>query len=48
VLFNLNQTHQLLLCGDDVGLLGENINTMKKKITENLSDANKDIGLEIY
>jgi hypothetical protein len=31
VLLNLNHTHQLLLCGYDVSLLGENINAMTKK-----------------
>jgi hypothetical protein len=42
----LNWTHQLLAYADDVNLLGDNINTIKK-ITETLLDATKDIGLEI-
>jgi hypothetical protein len=42
----LNGTHQLLVYGDDVNLLGENINIMKKN-AEALLDANKEIGLEV-
>jgi hypothetical protein len=38
----LNGTHQLLVYGDDVNLLGENINIIKK----NALDASKKTGLE--
>jgi hypothetical protein len=42
----LNGTHQLLAYPDDVNLLGNNIDTIKKN-TENLIDAIKEGGLEI-
>jgi hypothetical protein len=42
----LNGTHQLLAYADDVNLLGDNIDTIKKK-TETLIDASKEVGLEI-
>jgi hypothetical protein len=42
----LNGTHQLLAYADDVNLLGDNIDTIKK-IKETLIDASKEVGLEI-
>jgi hypothetical protein len=42
----LNGTHQLLAYIEDVSLLGDNIDTMKKN-TETLIDAIKDVDLEI-
>jgi hypothetical protein len=42
----LNGTHQLLAYTDDINLLGDNIDTIKKN-TETLIDANKEVGLEI-
>jgi hypothetical protein len=41
----MNGTHQLLAYADDVNLLGDNINTIKK--TQTLIDASKEVGLEI-
>jgi hypothetical protein len=42
----MNRTHQLLAHADDVNLLGHNIGTIKKN-TETLTDAGKEVGLEI-
>jgi hypothetical protein len=42
----LNGTHHLLAYTDDVNLLGDNINTIKKN-TETLIDASKEVGLGI-
>jgi hypothetical protein len=42
----LNGTHQLLAYADDVNLLEDSIDTIKKN-TETLIDASKEVGLEI-
>jgi hypothetical protein len=42
----LNGTHQLLAYTDDVNLLGDNIDTIKKNM-ETLTDASTEVGLEI-
>jgi hypothetical protein len=41
----LNGTHQLLAYADDMNLLGDNINIIKKN-TETLIVASKEVGLE--
>jgi hypothetical protein len=42
----LNGTHQQLAYTDNVNLLGDNIDTVKKN-TETLIDASKEVGVEI-
>jgi hypothetical protein len=42
----LNGAHQFMAYDDDVNLLGNNIDTMRKS-TETLFDAGKEIGLEV-
>jgi hypothetical protein len=41
-----NGTHQLLVYTDDMNLLGDNIDTIKKH-TETLIDTSKEVGLEV-
>jgi hypothetical protein len=45
VALKLNGTHQLLAYSDDVNLLGDSIDTIKKN-TETLIDASKEVGPE--
>jgi hypothetical protein len=42
----LSGTHQIVVYADDVNLVGDNINTMKK-IIEALTDPSKKLSLEI-
>jgi hypothetical protein len=43
----LNGTRQLLAYADDLNLPGANINTIEKN-TETITDASKELSLEIY
>jgi hypothetical protein len=42
----LNGIHQLLVYADDVNLLGDNIDAIKKNM-ETIIDASKEVGLEV-
>jgi hypothetical protein len=42
----LNGTHQLFVYADDVNLLGDNINTIKKN-TQTLIDVSEEVVLEV-
>jgi hypothetical protein len=42
----LNGTHQLLVYADDLNLLGDNIDAIKKNM-ETLIDTSKEVGLEV-
>jgi hypothetical protein len=42
----LNGTHQLFVCGDDINVLGDSISNMKEN-TEILIEVSRDTGLEI-
>jgi hypothetical protein len=46
VKMKLNGTQQLLAYADDVNLLGDNTDTIEEN-TETLTDASKEVGLEI-
>jgi hypothetical protein len=46
VRLKLNGTYQLLICADDVNLLDDNIDTVKKN-TETSIDTSKEVGLEV-
>jgi hypothetical protein len=43
----LNGTHQLLVYADDVNLLDDNIDTIKKNM-QTLTDTSKEVGLRVH
>jgi hypothetical protein len=43
----LNKIHHFLVCDDDVSILGENINTIKKN-REAVLEARKEVALECW
>jgi hypothetical protein len=46
VRLKLNGTRQLLVCADDVNLLADDVDTVKKN-TETLIDTSKEVDLEV-
>ena len=45
--FKLNSTHWLLVCADDVNILGGKIHTIEKKNIDALVVTSKETGLEV-
>jgi hypothetical protein len=43
----LNETHQLLVYAEDVNLLGDNIDAIKKNMNT-LIDPNKEVLIDVY
>jgi hypothetical protein len=46
VSLELNGTHQLFACANDINLLGDGINTVKEN-TSTVLEASMDVGIEI-